>query len=141
MVYMKNFFLLFGFMIQWGAVSLAQENSQLELNITGFDCDSGKVLIGVYDEKGKWLKDASYGKKEKIHHGKVRVIFDDLPEGTYGISCFHDKNDNGKLDTSFLGFPTEPYACSRGARGRFGPPKWEDALFTLKGNTQIKIEL
>jgi uncharacterized protein (DUF2141 family) len=41
-----------------------------------------------------------------------------------------------------LGIPKEPYAFSRDARGRFGPPSFEDAAFELrdeKAVTTIKL--
>ena len=69
------------------------------------------------------------------------MTFEDIPEGTYAVSIFHDENDNGKMDTNFLGIPSEDYGCSNDASGFLGPPKWEDAKFQLKENTSIKITL
>lgn len=55
-----------------------------------------------------------------------------MPDGVYAVSCFHDEDDDGVFDM-YLGFmPKEDYGCSNGATGMFGPPKWEDAKFTLK---------
>jgi len=35
-----------------------------------------------------------------------------IPPGTYAIACYHDENDNGKLDTNFLGIPKEGTGAS-----------------------------
>ena len=47
------------------------------------------------------------------------------------LSVFYDRNGNGELDTNFIGIPKEPIALSNNATGKFGPPKYEDAVFTL----------
>jgi uncharacterized protein (DUF2141 family) len=59
-----------------------------------------------------------------------------VPKGVYGISAYHDENSNKKLDTNFVGMPTEDYCASRNARGTFGPPSFEDAKFSYAGGTK-----
>jgi uncharacterized protein (DUF2141 family) len=49
------------------------------------------------------------------------------------VACFHDENDNGKLDTGFLGIPKEGTTASNQASRAFGPPRFEDARFTFSG--------
>ena len=53
----------------------------------------------------------------------------------------HDKNANGKLDSNIVGIPTEPYGASRDARGRMGPPAFEDAAVDVQGDTALTIHL
>lgn len=72
----------------------------------------------------------------------MTVVFKNIPAGEYGISLYQDKNENGKLNTNFIGIPSELYAFSNNAKGRFGPAKWEDVKFsfTNKETTQnIKL--
>jgi uncharacterized protein (DUF2141 family) len=59
----------------------------------------------------------------------------DVPYGDYGVAVFHDENSNGKMDKNVLGIPLEPYGFSNNVRITFGPPKWEEAKFTVKGST------
>ena len=61
-----------------------------------------------------------------------------LPPGEYALSIFYDKNDNGELDTNFIGIPKEPVALSNNARPSFGPPKYKDAVFTLGDETVVQ---
>ena len=61
-----------------------------------------------------------------------------LPPGEYALSIFYDRNDNGELDTNFIGIPREPVALSNNARPKFGPPKYEDAVFTLGAEPLIQ---
>lgn len=44
----------------------------------------------------------------------------DLPAGEYLFSFYHDINNNGKLDTNFLGIPKEPFGFSNYSGS--GPP-------------------
>ena len=43
----------------------------------------------------------------------------------------HDENDNKKLDTNLIGIPKEGFGYSKDAMGRFGPPKFDDAVLTV----------
>jgi uncharacterized protein (DUF2141 family) len=68
--------------------------------------------------------------------------FADVKPGTYAVAVFHDEDDNGKLDTGFMGIPTEPTGASNDAHGSMGPPKFEDAQFNYTGGALIlKIKL
>ncbi|MGC4093988.1 MAG: DUF2141 domain-containing protein [Polyangiaceae bacterium] len=69
----------------------------------------------------------------KISGGAALCVFERVPSGVFGASAFHDENSNGKLDTNFIGLPTEEYCASRNARGSFGPPSFDDAKFLYKG--------
>ncbi len=92
----------------------------------------GVVRCGLFAEKG-WLKDPVQAAVGKIKDGKAVCAFKGIPKGVYGISAFHDENNNGKLDTNFIGLPIEDYCASRDARGSFGPPSFADAKFSYAG--------
>ncbi len=64
-----------------------------------------------------------------IENKEVIVVIDSLKYGEYAVRVFHDENKNGKIDTNFLGIPTEDYGYSNDASGWFGPPSWEKAKF------------
>lgn len=95
----------------------------------------GVVRCGLFDRKG-WLKDPVQPALAKPSGTSALCVFTGIPEGVYGLSAFHDENENGKLDTNFLGMPVEDYCASRNARGTFGPPSFEDARFSYKGGTK-----
>lgn len=111
----------------------------LTVQLSGIASDKGEVLVALYDSKKGWLSTLYKGAESKIVDGKATVTFTEVPSGTYGISAFHDKNSNDKLDTNFLGIPKEDYACSRGAKGMFGPPKWKDAVFDTQKTNVINV--
>ena len=65
-----------------------------------------------------------------------------LPYGEYALKAYHDLNDNGELDRSPVGLPTEPYGFSNDARARFGPPRYAEARFAhAAAETALEVEL
>ena len=105
------------------------------IELTGLEGLEGRVFVAVYDSRDTWLGDESIhsfdvGIAESIDAGVVKASFS-LPPGEYAFSIFYDENDNGELDTNFIGIPREPVAISNNARPRFGPPKYKDAVFNL----------
>lgn len=47
------------------------------------------------------------------------------------MSFIHDENDNKKLDTNWIGIPKEGFGYSKDVMGRFGPPKFDDAVLDV----------
>tara|TARA_B100000674_G_scaffold15872_1_gene11480 strand:+ start:357 stop:803 length:447 start_codon:yes stop_codon:yes gene_type:complete len=113
--------------------------------------DDGYVMLGIYDKKDNFGK-AKVNEKPnadivltgtviKINNKKATAIFD-LPFGEYAIAGFQDLDGNGVLSGNFLGIPREPVGFSGNAKVRFGPPKWNDAVFQFKKiNQEVLIYL
>ncbi|TMM56862.1 DUF2141 domain-containing protein [Maribacter algarum] len=120
-------------------VHAQEETTTIEVEITHIDNDEGQMLIGLYDSESNWLKKLYKGTFGVIEYGSSSAIFKDVPSGTYAISVFHDENNDGKLDTNFFGIPSEDTGSSNDAPAMFGPPKWEDAKFEVKGRTVKQV--
>ena len=69
-------------------------------------------------------------------NGTVTIRFDNVDPGDYAIALLHDENDNGKADRALGMMPKEGYGFSRDAKVRMGPPKWDDAVFTVTPGAQ-----
>lgn len=63
--------------------------------------------------------------------GKARIVFKNVPYGEYAISAYHDEDGDGKLKTVYGTIPQEGFGVSRDAKGFRGPPKFQDAKFSL----------
>lgn len=63
--------------------------------------------------------------------GEAGCIFRDLPPGEYAIAVYHDRNENGILDTNLLGVPTEGVGASQNVIPRMGPPKFDENAFEV----------
>jgi len=72
----------------------------------------------------------------------AEITFTGIPEGTYAVSVFHDENMNQKLDKNFMAIPKEGYGASNNPGKRMGPPRFEDAQFTINGaERSLEIKL
>jgi uncharacterized protein (DUF2141 family) len=85
------------------------------------DCESGKAI-----------------KRIVVPASARSARFENVPAGTYGISGFHDANNNGKLDSNFLGLPLEAVGMSNNPKLN-GPPRFKPARFAISGSTRISI--
>jgi len=72
----------------------------------------------------------------KASGNTVSCTFTGLTPGTYAVKVFHDINSNGKLDTSWIGWPQEPYGFSNDAPVNMGPPSFKLAAITVKEGAQ-----
>ena len=141
---------LFSFLI---VILFSLKNGYSETLIINIESkyDDGYALLGIYDKKENFGKakvneklnaDLVFtGTTIKISNKKATAIID-LPFGEYAIAGFQDLDGNGILSGNFLGIPREPVGFSGGAKVRFGPPKWNDAVFQFKKvNQKVLIYL
>jgi uncharacterized protein (DUF2141 family) len=119
----------------------SQEEYNISVKVNGLSSNEGKVFLAIYDTEEDFLENTFKGTTSSITNQTCEVIFENIPKGIYAISIFHDENDNGKMDTNFMGIPKEDYGCSNNASGFMGPPKWKDAKFELTNDTTITINL
>ena len=115
--------------------------NKLTINVKGLKNDKGQVFVGFYQGEQKFLEKLYFGKIVSIKNKEAIVEFDNLPSGEFAVSLFHDENGDGKLNTGWFGIPKEDYACSNGAKGFMGPPKYSDAKFTITENKLITIKI
>jgi len=114
----------------------------LTLTIENIRSDVGSVMVNVGPA-------AAFAGTEPFplqiilpaREGRISLTTDALEPGEYAAQLFHDLNGNGELDTNLVGMPREPWGMSNGARGNFGPPRFEDAQFVLEGDTVVPIRL
>ena len=117
-----------------GVSSFADETpGQIVVTIVGFESDVGQVRVALWDSAEGFPTGENYvaAMIGDIEGGTARLEFADVAPGDYALSVYHDENDNGELDSGFMGKPKEPIGASNDARGRFGPPKYKDARFEV----------
>ncbi len=109
-------------------------NSQGNVSLCVFSADTSVTSVFPDCEKGKPVK----AQKAAISGGQLVVTYKGLKDGVYAVAMIHDENGDGKLDTNFLGIPTEGLGVSNNPR-LFGQPSFEEAKFSLHGDTSITI--
>jgi len=111
------------------------KGQNITVNIENLDSNTGHIYIALYNTETSFLSEGYKSNISTIKNNSCTVIFKDVPKGIYAISFFHDENENKKMDTNFLGIPSEDYGCSNNATGFMGPPKWDDAKFVVKNES------
>lgn len=107
----------------------------------------GAVYVYLVDEAGFRVPRTGLRSKRlpvdeaALRRGWVRVRFDGLAPGTYGVRCFQDLDGDGELKRGLFG-PKEPWGMSwrDGKPARW--PSFDDMRFELTGGLHaLTIEL
>jgi uncharacterized protein (DUF2141 family) len=123
--------------------SMAQEKGALHVMVHNIKNDSGSIRVALFRDEESFLEKEYIFKSVPVNgNERVTVEFNELPAGQYGISVFHDENDNEELDTNFIGIPTEPFGFGNDAMGAFGPPSFRKASVSVAtGITSTSVKL
>jgi uncharacterized protein (DUF2141 family) len=116
-----------------------QQDVELNVTFQNILTAKGSLYVAVYDAADSFMDTQKVRANKMIpvnQTGSMQVTLGRLPPGQYAVSCFHDINGNGKLDTNLFGVPVEPYGFSNNVRPKFRPPLWEEVVFSLKEGTE-----
>lgn len=111
---------------------------KMAFNIDGIESLSGTVYCRLYKDEQGFPADGEFAIAEllvKPIPGQTSCVFEEIEKGTYAFSVWHDVDDDGELDSNFVGVPKEPVGASNNAKGRFGPPKFQKAAVELSEST------
>jgi uncharacterized protein (DUF2141 family) len=113
---------------------------KLIVKVTGFHDTDGNLLIHIRRDANTVVAARTVAIDEKTM--TAQTVFENMPEGVYGISVIHDRNKNGQLDFDSVGMPLEGYGHSNNPEKRMGPPNFDETKFKLsKANEAIEIQL
>jgi uncharacterized protein (DUF2141 family) len=104
----------------------------LRVVVTGVRDGAGVVRVHLWDGPSGYPATLERSRRRgaaKVEGGRAVVEFDGLAPGRWAAFAFHDEDADGRVRSNFLGMPKEGVGASRGARGRMGPPSFEDAAF------------
>jgi uncharacterized protein (DUF2141 family) len=116
MINRKMVFLIFFAIVFIGNI-FAADTIRFTLEITGINVNQGQIYVKVYSNDRDYRNDISFAAYVLGSASQSIVHSFDIPEGEYLIALFQDTNNNGKLDTNFLGFPREPVGLSNYSGG------------------------
>ena len=123
------------------AVASAQSSScpVIHVKIQNIRNSTGNVACALFDSPvgfpTEFLRYATNIIAIKIRDAEARCNFLDVPPGTYALAVSHDENMDGKINTNWIGIPTEGYGFSNDAKALLGPPSFSAARFPYEGGT------
>lgn len=71
----------------------------------------------------------------------VACRFADVAAGTWAVSVSHDLNGNRKVDTNFLGIPTEAWGVSNNVRPTLRAPRFDEAAFKVADGQPVELDV
>ncbi len=136
--------MLFSVLLLVFGLDVYTSESELHISLTGIEPSKGMIYISVYNSKSGFLKPEMAIYKLTIDarqstHELLKLQLVNCPK--IAIACYQDINGNQKLDTNALGIPTEPYAFSNNARGKWKKPTWDDAAINWKLGFPLVLNL
>jgi len=139
---MKQLMLMIGLVAGVYATSFAQTNNKIIVKVEHINSAEGSINVAIFNSEKTFLNTPFLTKSEDAKTGEMIFEFEEVPNGEYTISIYHDMNENGELDKNLMGIPNEPYGVSKEGKSMFGPPSYKDALFTVENmNVDLKISL
>ncbi|MFC1688173.1 DUF2141 domain-containing protein [Pseudomonadota bacterium] len=124
-------------------VAAVAEITSLTVRVMNISPQSGTVEVTLFNSEESFMKEPYRQQSGKSNEtGEFVTEFRDLTSGEYAVVVVHDANDNGKLDSGFLGLGGESYGFSNEASSWFGRPGYEDAKFiTAPSGNVVEIDL
>ena len=116
----------------------AQEKVTITAKVVNVTSAEGKVGFALYNKNNFMQKPVSTA-EAKIVNGESVVTFKDVAPGEYAVVCYHDKNNNDKMDFATNGMPLEDYGASNNVMN-FGPPTFENAKFMV-ANKNVSLAI
>ncbi len=128
-----------------GSLLLASQSfaHTVTISISNMRSKTGNVLVSVYNNKEGFPKEpeAAYIKMKITTAQAAKFQIENLPSGVYAFAVAHDENKNDEIDTGFLGIPKEGIGFSRNPSISFGPPKFEEAAYTINADGAFNIKM
>jgi len=118
----------------------APPRATLTIRIYNVSPKGGMLRLGLYDATRYPDNDSAPVAAADVpaRLGENVIVLEGVPPGTYAIQTFQDINANGEMDTSWFGFPLEPFGFSRDARPFLSKPRFQAVSFHIAagGNEQ-----
>jgi len=124
-------------------VSLSAQSEELTIKVTGIKKNKGDVVCALFKTADGFPMELA--KPQTIwlaaDSDEVTCKFTDITTGSYAVSVAHDENANKKVDTNFVGMPTEAWGVSNNIRPLMRAPRWHEAQFTLATDEKKTINI
>ena len=116
--------------------NLSYSQYKLDVEILEIRNTRGNIMLQLFDRN----ENIVIQEKSPIKDNRCLFSFANLKPGKYAVRYFHDENLNGKMETNFVGKPTEGYGFSNNVIGKFGPPPFDKWLFEINEDKKIVLK-
>lgn len=126
-------------------MSFSPQKADLVVQLSNLERGKGTINVALFRTAEDFTDNPYKTLRQKVKTGQsgASLTFESVEPGEYAIAVYQDLNENGELDTNFVGIPKEPYGFSNNYRPTMSSPSFAKAKFELSGDKvvqQIKIE-
>ncbi|WP_052732672.1 DUF2141 domain-containing protein [Hymenobacter terrenus] len=109
------------------------ETTSVTVVVSSLVSTTSTVRLFFYNTREGFLKNGkwAYSKTVKSEGRREFTLPMELPKGEWAVVITQDLNNNEKLDTNFIGIPTEPYGFSNNIRPTMAAPKFDECKFLV----------
>ncbi len=121
----------------------ATRAAELVVRIGGLAAADGQVGCALFATSEGFPTDSGRAQQlwQPARAGGVSCRFDGLAAGRYAVAVSHDLNGNRRVDTNFLGIPTEGWGVSNNVRPALRAPRFEEAAFALAADQALMLDI
>jgi uncharacterized protein (DUF2141 family) len=110
----------------------------LEVTVTNVRSPQGHVRVAICTQDDFLTPKCRIRQGVPAQEGATVLRFENVPPGEYAAQAYSDEHDWGEVRRDLLGFPENGIGFSNDAPMRFGPPKWQDARFSV-GEAPVRV--
>lgn len=116
---------------------------ELTVAVSGVTQSNGSVVIALFSREAGFPRELHRADFTKsVTTTDPKFTFRNLPASKYAVLTYHDLNENGTLDKSFVGMPTEPLGLSRYQTiGMSNRPNFQKALVDISETSEVTVPL
>lgn len=111
--------------------------AELIVRVSGISAPLGQIGCSLFAQEAGFPMDTRNARVTWLAADAQGVVcrYTDVPEGRYAVAVSHDLNGNQRVDTNFVGLPTEAWGVSNNVRPRLRAPRFDEAVFTVPAGT------
>lgn len=116
------------------------QTADVSVTLTGVEARGGHMVATLSTRDTFMVAHGEYtARAEVTGTGDVRLVFADVPPGTYALMVMHDANDNMIFDMDGY-MPSEGFAFSSGGAPIMGAPSFDQLKFTVTDTDVVMTE-
>ena len=124
-----------------GGLSHSARTAELIVAVTGIRSDAGEVGCALFSSPQGFPLNLTGAAQRWLpaRQSGVTCRFPDLKPGVYAVAVGHNVNVRHRVETNFLGMPTEDWGVSNDVRPTLRAPRFEEAAVQLNEGGPDKI--
>jgi uncharacterized protein (DUF2141 family) len=122
---------------------LSAKSEELTVKVTGIKKNKGEVVCALFKTSDGFPMELTKPQTIWMPADTEEAIckFTEITAGDYAVAAANDENRNKKIDTNFVGMPTEAWGVSNNIRALMRAPRWEEAQFTISAGEKRSINI